>query len=166
MLVFCSPQIGWRWYQLVPNCFQKFLLVGINQRMSEQRHKVICHYNETPVCLCCPEVMCDKIINGEIILQFLLFCFSESAPSAIWVIYNLDRQVKVGYEAAVSVFPEIFPILEKIQLLDLFSRSFLGASQFLAWSSQRIWVSTNSLPDRWFRIFPIRLSALSICVHG
>ena len=39
--------------------------------MSEQRHKVICHYNETPTCLCCPEVMCDKIINGEIILQFL-----------------------------------------------------------------------------------------------
>lgn len=70
MLVFCSSQIGWRRYQLVSDSLQKFFLVGIDQRMSEQRHEVICHDNEIPTCLCCPEVICDKVIDGEIILQF------------------------------------------------------------------------------------------------
>ena len=70
MLVFCSSQIGWCRYQLVSDSLQKFLLVGIDQRMSEQRHEVICHDNEIPTRLCCPEVICDKVIDGEIILQF------------------------------------------------------------------------------------------------
>ena len=65
-----SSQIGWRRYQLVSDSLQKFFLVGIDQRMSEQRHEVICHDNEIPTCLCCPEVICDKVIDGEIILQF------------------------------------------------------------------------------------------------
>ena len=82
VLVFCSPKIGWRRYQLVPDSLQKFLLVGINQRMSEQRHEVICHDNEIPTCLFCPEVICDKIIDGEIILQFLYPIF-RIRPSAI-----------------------------------------------------------------------------------
>lgn len=46
MLVFCSSQIGWRRYQLVSDSLQKFFLVGIDQRMSEQRHEVICHDND------------------------------------------------------------------------------------------------------------------------
>ena len=82
VLVFCSPKIGWRRYQLVLDSLQKFLLVGINQRMSEQRHEVICHDNEIPTCFCCPEVICDKIIDGEIILQFLYPIF-RIRPSAI-----------------------------------------------------------------------------------
>ena len=76
MLVFCSSQIGWCRYQLVSDSLQKFLLVGIDQRMSEQQHEVICHDNEIPTCLCCPEVICDKVIDGEIVLLFLVECLS------------------------------------------------------------------------------------------
>ena len=130
MLVFCSTQIGWRRYQLVPDSLQKFLLVEIDQRMSEQRHKVICHYNEIPTCLCCPEVICDKIIDGEITLQFL-YPVLRIRPSAICVIYDFGWQIKVCYKATVSVFTEIFLVLEKLQLLDLLSRSFRALLNFL-----------------------------------
>ena len=130
MLVFCSPQIGWRRYQLVSDSLQKFLLVGINQRLSEQRHEVICHDNEISTCFSRPEVVCHKIIDGEIILQFL-YPILRIRPSAIWVTYDLGRQVKVCYKAAVSVFSKIFLILKKIQLLDLLSCSFGAFLDFL-----------------------------------
>ena len=71
VLVFCPTQIGWHRYQLVSDSLQKFLLVRIDQRMSEQRHEVVCHYNEISTCLCCLEIICDKIINREITFQFL-----------------------------------------------------------------------------------------------
>ena len=39
--------------------------------MAEQRHEVVCHDNEVPACLGRPEVVRDKVIDGEIIFQFL-----------------------------------------------------------------------------------------------
>ena len=82
MLIFCSPQIGWRQYQLIPDSLQKLLHVGINQRMSEQQHEVISHDNEIPTCFSRSEVICHKIIDGEIILQFL-YPVLRNRPSAI-----------------------------------------------------------------------------------
>ena len=46
-------------------------------------------------------------------------------------IYDLGRQVKVCYKAAVSVFSKILLILKKIQLLDLLSCSFGALLNFL-----------------------------------
>ena len=88
MLVFCSPQIGWCRYQLVPDSLQKLLLVGINQRMSEQRHEVICHDNEIPTCFSRSKVICHKIIDGEIILQFL---YPKSVIRKSFLSFSNDR---------------------------------------------------------------------------
>lgn len=129
MLVFCPPQIGWCRYQLVSDSLQKLLFVGIDQCMSEQRHEVICHYNEISTCLCRPEVICDKIIDGEIILQFL-YPVHRIRPSR-YESYTFGWQFKVCYKATVSVFSGIFSILKKLQLSDLLSCSFGALVYFL-----------------------------------
>ena len=130
VLVFCSPKIGWRRYQLVPDSLQKFLLVGINQRMSEQRHEVICHDNEIPTCLCCPEVICDKNHRWRNHSSVPLSYF-QNPPFRDMIHYNLGWQVKVCYKAAVSVFSDFFLILKKLQLLNLLSCSFWVLIYFL-----------------------------------
>lgn len=71
MLVFCSAPISRCRNQLVTYCFEKLLLVGIDECMAEQRHEVVCHDDKVSTCFRRPEVVGDKVVDGEVILQFL-----------------------------------------------------------------------------------------------
>lgn len=120
MLVFSSAQIGRCGNQLVTYCLEKLLLVGIDQSMSEERHEIVCHDYKVSTCLCRPKVVGDKVVDGEVILQFLNPVL-RIRSSAIRIVYNLCRQSEIGDKTAVTVSAEIVPVLEKLQLPDLLS---------------------------------------------
>lgn len=76
--------------------------------MAEQRHEIVCHDYKVSTCLCSPKVVGDKVIAGEVILQFLDPVL-RIRSSAIRIVYYLDRKDEFGDKTAVTVFADSFP---------------------------------------------------------
>ena len=131
MFVFYLAQISRCGDQLVTYSLKKLSFVGVDQRMTEQRHEVICHDYKVSACFRCPEVVSHKVVNGEVMLQFLDPVL-RIRSSAVQVIYNPGRQAEIGDKTAVTVSAEIVLVPEQIQLPDLLAGGIRPFLYFLS----------------------------------
>lgn len=94
--------------------------------------------------------------------SFILF--SESALPR-YESYNLAGSSRSVTKQPYRYFPKSSPSSKSSSCLICFPAALGRLSISCLTITMRLAFS-NRLPDRWFRIFPIRLPTLSICGHG